>query len=272
MENKKKPIYWIFVKSFTDMNAYKHFVSKNLLRSFIYILLLTLLLSAIFSTIYIASINTYATELIKQLRQNAPDFTIRDGEIVIKDDQPVILAETADKGTLIIIDKEYSGSITKYEEYETVVVLGKEDVYLSNSSIRYLVSYESILGIQQEVTSDMLIETISSAKSFLYIFLFLTLFFFFLINYLLYTLLISLVVNIMRRIKKKAANLGLSLQLSAYALTLPAIVYVIWMFSPLNIIFGDLLIFLLALIIAYKGIDTFYKQIEEDLKVPDKKA
>ncbi len=272
MENKKKSIFWIFVKSFTDMNAYRHFISKNLLRSFVYVLLLTLLLAAVFSTIHVASINTYATELISQLRQNTPDFTIKDASLIISNDNPVILAETTDKGTLIIIDKEYTGSITKYEEYETVVVLGKEDIYFSNSSIRYLVSYESILGTQQEVTSDILIETISSAKSFLYVFLFLMLFVFFLINYLMYTLLISLLVNIVRRIRKKTANLGVSLQLSAYALTLPAIVYVIWMFSPLNIILGDLLIFLLALIISYKGIDAFYKLFEEDVKAPDKKA
>ena len=52
-------------------------------------------------------------------------------KLVIESDQPIILAETSNKGTLIIIDKEYTGSVTKYEEYETVVVLGKENVYLS---------------------------------------------------------------------------------------------------------------------------------------------
>ncbi|HPB16467.1 MAG: DUF1189 family protein [Clostridia bacterium] len=272
MENNKKPIYWIFIKSFTDMHAYRHFASKNLLKPFLYILILTLLLAVVFSSIYIASVNSYTTELITQLKQNSQKFSIKNAELVIDNDQPIILAETADKGTLIIIDKEYAGSVTKYEEYDTVIVLGKKDVYLSNAAIRYLVSYESILGLQQEVTSEMLIETISSAKSFLYVFLFLMLFIFFFINYLLYTLLISLVVNIIRRTRKKNTNLMLSLQLSAYALTLPSIIYVIWMFITLNVVLGDLLIFILALIIAYKGIDSFYKHMEEDLNNPDKKA
>ncbi len=44
------------------------------------------------------------------------------------------------------------------------------------------------------------------------------------------------------------------------------------MFITLNVVLGDLLIFILALIIAYKGIDTFYKHMEEDLNNPDKKA
>ena len=272
MDNKKKPMYCIFIKSFTDMHAYKNFASKNFLRSFLYILLLTFLISAIFSLIYIASVDAYASELIDELKQNTEEFSIKDAKLVIESDQPIILAETSNKGTLIIIDKEYTGSVTKYEEYETVVVLGKENVYLSNSAIRYLVSYESILGNKQEITSEMLIETISNAKSFLYVLLFVSLFIFLLVNYLMYTLLISLIVNILRRIRKKTANLGLSLQLSAYALTLPVIIYVIWMSTTLNIILGDSLIFLLALIIAYKGIDSFYRDMEKDLKNPDEKA
>lgn len=271
MENKRKSVFWIFIKSFTDMHAYKHFVYKNFSKAFLYIMLLTFLLSVIFSAIFIASIKDYTTQLITQLEQNTPTFTIKNGELVIENDQPVILAETDDKGTLIIIDKEYTGSVTKYEEYDTVIVLGQKEIYLSNSAIRYSIGYESVLGQKQEVTSEMLFGRVSSSKPFLYLFFFASMFIFLIGNYLFYTLFVALIVNTVRRIRRKQANLGISLQLSAYALTLPAIIYLIWIFTSLITIPIEPLIFVLAVIIAYKGVDAYYKSIDEELTKPDKK-
>lgn len=272
MENKRKPVFWIFIKSFTDMHAYKHFVYKNFSKAFLYILLFTFLLSVIFSAIFVASIKDYTTQLITQLEQNTPEFTIKNGELVIESDQPVILAETDDKGTLIIIDKEYTGSVTKYEEYDTVIVLGQKEIYLSNSAIRYSIGYQSVLGQKQEVTSEMLFGRVSSSKPYLYIFFFVSMFVFFIGNYLFYDLFIALLVNTIRRIRKRPANLGISLQLTAYALTLPAIIYLIWIFTSLITIPIEPLIFILAVIIAYKGVDAYYKSIDEELTKPKEEA
>jgi hypothetical protein len=272
MENKRKPVFWIFIKSFTDMHAYKHFVYKNFSKAFLYILLFTFLLSVIFSAIFVASIKDYTTQLITQLEQNTPEFTIKNGELVIESDQPVILAETDDKGTLIIIDKEYTGSVTKYEEYDTVIVLGQKEIYLSNSAIRYSIGYQSVLGQKQEVTSEMLFGRVSSSKPYLYIFFFVSMFVFFIGNYLFYDLFIALIVNTIRRIRKRPANLGISLQLTAYALTLPAIIYLIWIFTSLITIPIEPLIFILAVIIAYKGVDAYYKSIDEELTKPKEEA
>ena len=91
-------------------------------------------------------------------------------------------------------------------------------------------------------------------------------------NYLFYTLFVALIVNTVRRIRRKQANLGISLQLSAYALTLPAIIYLIWIFTSLITIPIEPLIFVLAVIIAYKGVDAYYKSIDEELTKPKEEA
>lgn len=269
METKKKPLYWIFAKSFTDMKSYKNFVSKNFLRAFLYVVILTLLLSFIYSTYYVFSIDSYATELINQLNTRTPEFVIENGKLVTKDDQPVVLSETSDKGTLVILDTKYTGSITQYEEYETVIVLGYEDIYLSNPNIRYLVNYESILGTEQ-LTSKALLESINGSKTYIYGFLYIIIFVWFLINYLSYAILVSLIVGIVRRFSKKPTDFGLVMQLSAYALTLPAILYVLWLFTSFNLLFDDFIFLLLAYFIAWKGVDAYYTQTHPSIKDKDK--
>jgi hypothetical protein len=270
MEKTKKPLYWIFIKSFTDMHGYKHFVSKNFLKAFVYMLLLTLILSVVFTTVYVISIDKTTSDIIEQLKSNTPFFAISNGELKINQDQPSTLVETSDKGTLIIIDTEYTGSITKYEEYETVVILAKNDIYLSNPSIRYLVDYETLFGTNDEITSETLLNIISGSKSFLYVFLYITIFLFMLFNYFMYTLLIALIVGIVRRVRKKLTNFGVCLQLSVFALTLPSMLYTLWMLTSINILLGDFLVILLAYLIASKGINAYYVDLQKDIMNKDK--
>jgi hypothetical protein len=262
MEKKRKPFYWIFIKSFTDMHSYKDYLTKSAARPFLYAVLLCLVLSLAFSSYYIASTDSYITDITDQLKANTPEFSIIDGAVSVTNEDPVILADTGSKDTLIVLDTKYFGSPTAYEEYETVVVLGPTDVYLSNSSISYSIPYTSLFGTDADVAASDFINSIISAKSLMYVFIGVMLFFTFLFNYILYTLLISLFVSTGRRITRRTTDMRTLFQLTCYAMTLPSILYTAWLFTSYGIFLGDMVFLLIAFMIAWRGIDNYYKDTD----------
>jgi len=262
MEKKRKPFYWIFIKSFTDMHSYKDYLTRSAARPFLYVVLLCLVLSLVFSSYYITGTDSYITDITDQLKANTPEFSIVDGVVSVTTEDPVILADTGNKDTLIILDTKYFGSPTAYEEYETVIVLGPTDVYLSNSSISYSIPYTSMFGTEEDVAASDLMNSIISARPLLYASIAVMLFFTFLLNYLLYTLLIALFISTGRRITKRTTDMRTLFQLACYAMTLPSILYTAWLFTSYGIFLGDLVFLLIAFMIAWRGIDNYYKDTD----------
>ncbi len=265
MEKKKKSLFWIFIKSFTDTNSYKFFLSKNFLRPFLFSLLISLLLSAGLSTFYVLSLNPYADDITQQFKENTPHFVIQDGQLISEALDGTILVETQDKGTLVIIDREYNGSFSQYEEYDTVIVLAIDQIYLSNPNIRYTVNYEAFSTGPVALDSDFLIDFLDNGKTIAFVSLYIFIFAFTIFNYYLYALMIALTVNIVRRFRRQAVHFNISMQLSIYAISFPAILYTFWIgLSSFGLAFVDFLFLALAFIIALKGINAFYAKDGDD--------
>lgn len=256
-------IFKEMVLSVCSFKSYKEFLKNKKSKVFGFGIVLMLIYFAFTEAIPFAINIIGAGSLTKEIRENMPDFELKDGFLQVAD---VIEQEIGDTYVYIDTDPEYvfynAGEIQEYlYAYSKAILMDSEKVIVKNngriqeayfSDLNFNLNKEILLGLVPFFYAIMILV-------FVFIYIWMTAFFFFGV------LFVALIGMIVASCMKYRLTFGQLYLLGIYSRTLPLIIKAAVSFLPFNIPFFFIINFGLSLFIIGAAIQ---KMKEQDLKEP----
>ena len=251
MEERKINFFMRIKYAIFNLEKYQDFAMENTKTSVKYFLKLILAFTLIVCTALTYRLGNTINEVFDVIRNNVPDFTFENNELISKENEPTIIEKQADNlNYIVIIDTNIDKMEEKYNEYTakisnynfSIIFLKDEIVFNANNMTRNF-KYET-LAAQYNITSfdkQTVINRINEINiTSGYVALYLTIVIYLFCSYLISTLFETLLLFILGFLTARIVGLRLRnsqiYNLGIYALTLPIILNAIYI--PINVLTG----------------------------------
>lgn len=264
MKKEKMSFFSKLKNSITRPEAYSHFLKESGGRAVLYLLFLCLIFGGIGTIKTIYEFNKVVSEVEALLKEKVPNFTLKNGELNVEGEMPIILNErgpsvviidTSDKADESILDKYQDGlfiSKTKfiqkqgsYKRQETSFASFR-GMTLTKTDVQGYVGYSIFLKVAIGILSPILFFISKFFSAFI----------------------ITILALIVNGFYKAKVTFGQIYKLSIYALTLPIIIKVFFTVTTLYFGFFWVVYYgvaLLYLILALKSINKNQQEIGEPI-------
>ena len=247
----------VFIKTLTDFKYYKSLDKLSRGKALLYIILISLLFSIIAVIPSAVGVNNSMQEFNSLYENNAPDFIIEDGILTLPESGPVYMIDDASKAFVVVFDDKDILTELDFREYESVLLLDSDSVYLrspvGNQEFPYATIFPNGMDKQSFSTYMGLVKLTNIIFITLYIVLFI------LFN-LLGAFFISAIGNLMMSFKKKPLNFTRSFALACYTSTLPIILKTITHVFSLNILYFDAIYVLVGVLYFWNAANVIMKE------------
>ncbi len=224
------------LKSIKDLDKYEDFALELPRKSFKYLLKLITLFCIIICVFYTYQIVNNINKIYANLKNNLPDFSYSNGNLILDSQEPVVIEEYKDVLGKIVIDT--NSDLDKYEEDKEIgiVLLKDKLVVLSNNGMGQ-VTYKYIdliqgYGVTEFTKQDAInyIDNINiiSIYASIYLVIFGYLFIAYGISILLDVLLLSVLAYIVSRISGMRMKFAPSFSIGAHSITLSVVLNLIY--------------------------------------------
>lgn len=237
MEKNESPnIFTKFIKSFTDFRVYNKIRYESLGKSFLYLILLSIVIGVIFSIVIVTKTNDSLDSTMEFLESDEmPDISVTNGILHIDMDQPLVV--TQDDEFVFIVDMTNQYNLNDLVGYSIGYLITPERIIISQAGSHpmplefkdlrdFNINKESILGIIQKFRGLVIGLII----------------FFTIAGTILFNLFLSLLMSVMGTICNAILNTTLSYselyKIGIYSLTLPALLILILNCFGIGIVFG----------------------------------
>ena len=217
MEEGKVGIWTGFVNSFNP-GEYGKIVKQKFSRSFFYLLVIALVISALFSVKFTSVFTRVAAEFIDKAGQEIPEVRITGGVVSVPVEQPYFY-EAGDY--VFIIDT--TGGIASLDDYEAGLLLVSDKIIYKDKTRMKTESYDLSKIAALHITPETLQRGLKKGSKILVPVLFFVLTAWFIISKFVQVFLFSLVSLFANNLKKKNLTYPELLNIGIYGLTAPTI-------------------------------------------------
>ncbi|MEA3368859.1 MAG: DUF1189 domain-containing protein [Candidatus Ratteibacteria bacterium] len=217
MEEGKVGIWTGFVNSFNP-EAYGKIVKQKFSRSFLYLLVIVLVISALFSVKFTSVFTRVAAEFIDKAGQEIPEIRITEGVVSVPVEQPYIY-EAAEYAFII----DTTGEITSLDNYDSGLLLLRDKIIYRDKARMKTESYDLSKIAALHITPETLQRGLKKGSKILVPALFVALTVWFIISKFIQVFLFSLVSLFANNLKKKNLTYPELLNIGIYALTAPTV-------------------------------------------------
>ncbi|WP_404443694.1 DUF1189 domain-containing protein [Sutcliffiella horikoshii] len=243
-------IFSQFVKSLYSPKAIASFRFQGIGKTILYVFFLVLITS-------IPMFITFGTSAVKLvnstedfLQNETPDFYIQDGEFYADVNEPFIVDE---EGFTIILDPDNQLSLNEIHSYGDVVAIQSKEIIFQGAGQTDFVPLSDFQGT--EVTKENLLQFMDSVGSafpiIITVFLVVGYLFFAATKFVQISILGLFGLIIKNSLKRNKLQYRHTWVLSAYAVTLPTLIFTILQASGLELPFSSLISFAVSLFILY---------------------
>lgn len=243
-------IFSQFVKSLYSPKAMASFRFQGIGKTILYVFFLVLITSIpMFITFGTSAINLInSTE--EFLQNETPDFYIQDGQFFADVDSPFVVDE---EGFAIILDPDNELSLNDIYSYGDVVAIQSEEIIFQGAGQTDFVPLSDFQGT--EVTKENLLQFMDSVGSafpiIITVFLIVGYLFFAATKFVQISILGLFGLMIKNSLKRNKLQYPHTWVLSAYAVTLPTLIFTILQAIGLELPFASLISFAVSLFILY---------------------
>lgn len=159
---EEKNFFKKFWTSITDFEGYEELAAGSTFKTIIYIIILTLIFTAVIVGINIVKLNSSVDSIKDYVSKNIEDLTYKDGKLEVKTEEPIIIENEENIIPIIIIDTqnyeneaEYLEKTQNYREklkaYNIGIILLDDHLVIRNSMLTEendTIEYDKILDIE----------------------------------------------------------------------------------------------------------------------------
>ncbi|WP_461205823.1 DUF1189 domain-containing protein [Clostridium sp. DL1XJH146] len=220
--------------SFFNFPAYRKMIKQSYGKSFLYGVLLSLILS-VFVTINIGiKLNDGIKELTKIYESDVPYFEMNDGELDVDIEMPYI---TDDEGSALYIDTREDADKTVMDDYEQGFFIFRDGIVQKQAFQvqTYEFSEFTEIGNFNKNDVDKIYPMLKGFKAIAYVAIYIGYFIFSILSFLLLSILYGLIGLIIKAIMKSDLTFTELANASIYALTVPKVIKVFLSLVRVNV-------------------------------------
>lgn len=246
-----------FIKTLTDFKYYKTLDKLSRGKAILYIILISLFFSIIAVIPSAIGVNKSMQEFNDLYEFNAPDFVIEEGILSLPQPGPNYMINDDGKAFVVVFDDTDSLTELDFREYESVLLLDSDSVYLRSPVGNQEFPYTALFpeGMDKEGFSTYM--GLVKLTNVIFIALYIVLFILF---NLLGAFFISAVGNLMMSFKRKPLRFTRSFALACYASTLPIILKTIIHTFSINILYFDAIYVLVGVLYFWNAANIIMKE------------
>lgn len=263
MEHKKVAFFKRVKNAIIDFDEYKVFAEEKVSVAIKYILKLILIFTLIIVAVMVCQFVKQTNEVKSYIETDFPEFSLQDNTLIIEGDNKKIVNGTEDYYFGFIVDSnaENITDVQEANDYQRVICFLKNRVVIRGiDSIENSITYQQINDVYSinNLDKSKLLEMLSGNDmikifAIFSVVMFIYLYIIYLVQILLDILLLSVVGYLLSRIVGLKFKYSAIFNMSTYALTLPIILYMLYI--VLNTLTG---FYIKLFDIAYNAISYIY--------------
>lgn len=241
--NKKTGFFKSFWYAITNFEKYKEFAFNNSLDVFKYVVILLLLFSIIITfSLVVPIINTFNNSM-DYFKNEFPDLTYSEGKLTVDSEEPIYL-EDKDLDAVVIVDtnvteEEKAKYIEEQKVHATSILIFSDELVVKTTALTSYSIYEytqldDSLGVDTFNKQDILNNFTGNQTYKVYISIYLFLFVLILLTYTVMLfidiVILSILAFIISKIYKVSLRYSNCIKISVYALTLPLLLQLIYVY------------------------------------------
>ena len=241
--NKKTGFFKSFWYAITNFEKYKEFAFNNSLDVFKYVVILLLLFSIIITfSLVVPIINTFNNSM-DYFKNEFPDLTYSEGKLTVDSEEPIYL-EDKDLDAVVVVDtnateEEKAKYIEEQKVHATSILIFSDELVVKTAALTAYSIYEytqldDSLGVDTFNKQDILNNFTGNQTYKVYISIYLFLFVLILLTYTVMLfidiVILSILAFIISKIYKVSLRYSNCIKISVYALTLPLLLQLIYVY------------------------------------------
>ena len=241
--NKKTGFFKSFWYAITNFEKYKEFAFNNSLDVFKYVVILLLLFSIIITFSLVVPIINAFNNSMDYFKNEFPDLTYSEGKLTVDSEEPIYL-EDKDLDAVVIVDtnvteEEKAKYIEEQKVHATSILIFSDELVVKNAaltsySISEYTKLDDSLGVDTFNKQDILNNFTGDKAYKVYISIYLFLFVLILLTYTVMLfidiVILSILAFIISKIYKVSLRYSNCIKISVYALTLPLLLQLIYVY------------------------------------------
>lgn len=250
-EENKMNLFTRFISSTAKFENYRIFAKESAGRAVLYLLMFTLIFGTIKLSKFIYNFNMAISEGINIISEDMPDFELKDGELFVEGEMPIVIQEDND---IFIIDTSGNSDESVLNSYSTGVLITKDMIIQKDNSIQTkTVRFAEFKDFS--MNKEKLIKLMPMIRwGNIFIIIFGLLFYF--VGKLIHALILSIAAVIINNSKKLNIPYGGLYGISIYALTLPSLIGVAASLAGITIPKFILISSIIAVFYIWKALNT----------------
>lgn len=263
MEHKKVAFFKRVKNAIIDFDEYKVFAEEKISVAIKYILKFMLIFTLIVVAVMVCQFIKQTNEVKSYIETDFPEFSLQDNTLIIEGDKQRIIKGTDDNYFGFIVDgsAENASDIPEANDYQRVICFLKNRVVVRGiDAIESSITYQQINDVYSinDLNKARLLEMLSGNDmikifAIFSVVMFIYLYIIYLVQILLDILILSIVGYLLSRIVGLKFKYSAIFNMSTYALTLPIILYMLYI--VLNTLTG---FYIKLFDIAYNAISYIY--------------
>ena len=241
--DKKIGFFKSFWYAITNFEKYKEFAFNNSLDVFKYVVILLLLFSIIITFSLVVPIINAFNNSMDYFKNEFPDLTYSEGKLTVDSEEPIYL-EDKDLDAVVIVDtnvteEEKAKYIEEQKVHATSILIFSDELVVKNAaltsySISEYTKLDDSLGVDTFNKQDILNNFTGDKAYKVYISIYLFLFVLILLTYTVMLfidiVILSILAFIISKIYKVSLRYSNCIKISVYALTLPLLLQLIYVY------------------------------------------
>lgn len=235
-------IFKQFIKSLYSPKDISSFRNQGIGKTILYIFFISILTILPLFISFVQTVNNLYDISVRTIHEDVPDLKIQDGNLVVNITDPIIIKPSDKSEFTMIIDNTGITTQHNVEKYGNSIALLKNDFVLTIDGQTESMSYDA-LGIDQLSRNDIqqFLDTVGSVKSAFFVVAFFIYYLCQVAGHLITITILALIGIIISNIRKQSINYGQSWKMSAYAITLSSVFFMIMNFFHAVVPFSSLI-------------------------------
>ena len=241
--NKKTGFFKSFWYAITNFEKYKEFAFNNSLDVFKYVVILLLLFSIIITFSLVVPIINAFNNSMDYFKNEFPDLTYSEGKLTVDSEEPIYL-EDKDLDAVIVVDtnateEEKAKYIEEQKVHATSILIFSDELVVKTAALTAYSIYEytqldDSIGVDTFNKQDILNNFTGNQSYKVYISIYLFVFVLILLTYTVMLfidiVILSILAFIISKIYKVSLRYSNCIKISVYALTLPLLLQLIYVY------------------------------------------
>ncbi len=241
--NKKTGFFKSFWYAITNFEKYKEFAFNNSLNVFKYVVILLLLFSIIITFSLVVPIINAFNNSMDYFKNEFPDLTYSEGKLTVDSEEPIYL-EDKDLDAVIVVDtnateEEKAKYIEEQKVHATSILIFSDELVVKTAALTAYSIYEytqldDSIGVDTFNKQDILNNFTGNQSYKVYISIYLFVFVLILLTYTVMLfidiVILSILAFIISKIYKVSLRYSNCIKISVYALTLPLLLQLIYVY------------------------------------------